>query len=563
MSYILDMVHNNPGEAPYVTKYNNPSFLKKEGFNGAVTHWHINCAINYDNYQKKLINNPDEREWIENKASWIEQKLAEFTEAGIAVYPFTDFLVFPQSIWKKYGNEISGTGKVAGTGGLDERARKPNLRNKRTQELLKAQIDGIFTRFPQLGGITLRFGETYLHDTPYHMGGSPIGSGEDAIKDHVLLLNILREEVCVKRGKKLFYRTWDFGYNFHNNPDFYLAVTNQIEPHPNLIFSIKYQQNDYHRMTPFNPTLGIGRHQQIVESQSRMEAYGKGAHPYYTAKGVIEGWPETKYEIEFGTHRFTGRLTSPSTPRGVKDVLASGLIQGVMTWSNGGGWQGPYINHEIWTDLNTIVMANWAKNPEKSEEALFYEFADSIGFQGRNLDLFRQLALLTIEGVRKGHCCSFAANDIWWTRDNFFSAAANRNTITEVLQKNLEEKALAEKSESVAIWLQIESLSKEMDYPNPELEEAIQVSCTYGRIKYQLIRDMWILMIQKGKIENGEEVDKQLIKQTIESYDRLWEAWKQLKASSKYCATLYTDKAFYNQTEGSIGELVDYLRHYN
>lgn len=563
MSYILDMVHNNPGEAPYVTKYNNPSFLKKEGFNGAVTHWHINCAINYDNYQKKLINNPDEREWIENKASWIEQKLAEFTEAGIAVYPFTDFLVFPQSIWKKYGNEISGTGKVAGTGGLDERARKPNLRNKRTQELLKAQIDGIFTRFPQLGGITLRFGETYLHDTPYHMGGNPIGSGEDAIKDHVLLLNILREEVCVKRGKKLFYRTWDFGYNFHNNPDFYLAVTNQIEPHPNLIFSIKYQQNDYHRMTPFNPTLGIGRHQQIVESQSRMEAYGKGAHPYYTAKGVIEGWPETKYEIEFGTHRFTGRLTPPSTPRGVKDVLASGLIQGVMTWSNGGGWQGPYINHEIWTDLNTSVMANWAKNPEKSEETLFYEFADSIGFQGRNLDLFRQLALLTIEGVRKGHCCSFAANDIWWTRDNFFSAAANRNTITEVLQKNLEEKALAEKSESVAIWLQIESLSKEMDYPNPELEEAIQVSCTYGRIKYQLIRDMWILMIQKGKIENGEDVDKQLIKQTIESYDQLWEAWKQLKSSSKYCATLYTDKAFYNQTEGSIGELVDYLRHYN
>lgn len=28
-------------------------------------------------------------------------------------------------------------------------------------------------------------------------------------------------------------------------------------------------------MTPFNPTLGIGKHQQIVESQSRMEAMEK------------------------------------------------------------------------------------------------------------------------------------------------------------------------------------------------------------------------------------------------------------------------------------------------
>lgn len=184
---------------------------------------------------------------------------------------------------------------------------------KRTQELLIAQIDGIFKRFPSLDGLTLRFGETYLHDTPFHLGGSPVRNGEIGIEDHILLLNILREEICVKRDKKLFYRTWDFGYNFHTNPQYYLTVTNQIEPHPNLIFSIKYQQDDYHRMTPFNPTLGIGKHQQIVESQSRMEAYGKGAHPYYTAKGVIEGWPETKYEILFGEHRFTGKKNFTET----------------------------------------------------------------------------------------------------------------------------------------------------------------------------------------------------------------------------------------------------------
>lgn len=147
-------------------------------------------------------------------------------------FPFTDFIVFPKSIWNKYASEIEN----------DTKKFKPDLNKKRTKDLLVAQIDGIFNRFPELDGLTLRFGETYLHDTPFHVGNSPIREGSAGIKDHIILLKILREEICVKRNKKLFYRTWDFGYNFHNNPDYYLAVTDQVDPHPNLIFSIKYQQ---------------------------------------------------------------------------------------------------------------------------------------------------------------------------------------------------------------------------------------------------------------------------------------------------------------------------------
>jgi hypothetical protein len=73
-----------------------------------------------------------------------------------------------------------------------------------------------------------------------------------------------------------------------------------------------------------------------------------------------------------------------------------------MTWSNGGGWQGPYIKHEIWTDLNTNVVAGWAQHPDWSEEKLFYQFAQNLGFKGLSLDLFRRVTLLTVEGVRKG-----------------------------------------------------------------------------------------------------------------------------------------------------------------
>jgi len=405
LDYIMDMVYNNPGEKPLTTKYNNPKYVKSQNFDAMVTHWYINCAITYDNIKEKLVTlDPEERKWIEKQAEYISTKIDSCEKYNIDVYPFTDFIVFPKSIWKKYGKEIKSDGTLHNIGGDASQSVKPNIQSETMQKLVRAQIDGIFEAFPKLDGLTLRFGETYLHDTPFHSGGSPIRKGEQGIEDHITLINILREEICVKRNKKLFYRTWDFGYNFHQNPEFYLKVTNAIEPHENLIFSIKYQQGDFHRMTPFNPCIGIGKHKQIVESQSRMEAYGKGAHPYYTGSGVINGWPETKYEII--NNHFTGKINPKNNPRGLKDILKNDLLAGVMTWSNGGGWKGPYIKHEIWTDLNTYVVSQWAKNISKSEEEIFYEFASKLGLSGYQADLFRKLNMLTVEGVRKGHCNS-------------------------------------------------------------------------------------------------------------------------------------------------------------
>ena len=126
-----------------------------------------------------------------------------------------------------------------------------SILQSRTQAVLRAQVNEIFNRFPDLDGLTTRFGETYLHEFPEYAGGSPA----ETPADHIALINLLREEICVKRNKKLFYRTWDFGH-FHTNPKFYLEVTDAIEPHPNLLFSIKHVQADYLRLYPFNPCLG-------------------------------------------------------------------------------------------------------------------------------------------------------------------------------------------------------------------------------------------------------------------------------------------------------------------
>lgn len=116
---------------------------------------------------------------------------------------------------------------------------------------------------------------------------------------------------------------------------------------------------------------------------------------------------------------------------------------------------------------------------------------------------------------------------------------------------------LAEKAEASAIWLQIEALSKQLSCNDIHLQEAIRVSCTYGRIKYQLIEQMWKIMIAEGCYQQNIAINNQEIKKVITKYDHLWTEWKSLKQSSPWCATLYTDMAFRNQRKGSIGELVN------
>ena len=56
-------------------------------------------------------------------------------------------------------------------------------------------LEELFEIFPHLDGLVIRTGETYLNDVPYHTGNGPI---TNRISSHVKLINLLRDEVCVK-----------------------------------------------------------------------------------------------------------------------------------------------------------------------------------------------------------------------------------------------------------------------------------------------------------------------------------------------------------------------------
>ncbi|HEY3761195.1 MAG TPA: hypothetical protein VGN23_05560 [Verrucomicrobiae bacterium] len=538
--FVMDMVHNNPGEPLQTTAFRDPRRLSELGYNGQVIMAEADSCESFDAIAPGVLpKGSDARRWIDSHARTLESLASQAHAAGIKAYAWMQFIVLPKALVTRFKNEI-----------CDDQGRI-DVERPMTQKILRAQIEELFDRCPSLDGLVVRTGEVYLFDSPYHtssgkeneskmQGATAILHGPDS---HIALLKILRDEACVKRDKMIFYRTWDFGNNFHINPEYYLKVTDAIEPHPNLIFSIKPQAGDFLRMTPFNPTLGIGKHRQIVEVECQREAYGKGAHPYYIGDGVINGWEE------YAT------LMKPGQPKSLRDLVNNKNFAGVWTWSRGGGWEGPYITNELWCTLNAYVIAKYVENPSRTEEEIFNDFASQqLGLKGKDIERFRELNLLSAAAVLRGQCSLKGPVDLWWARDDFIAAP----DLSFFITNNLVADALAEKTESVNMWQKIESLAQQIDFPNPQTKEFVVTSSAYGRIKYSIFEQAWIILLYGNMGDKSGHYDINKISTAIAEYDRLWKEWRALQATHQSCATLYKDVAF--QNEPGIGEAVNRYR---
>lgn len=538
--FALDMVYDNPGEPPQPSAFRDPKFLAGWGYNGQVIADGADSCQTFDAIASGIfVSDPEAKKWIEEHARLLEARAQATRAAGLKAYAWFQFIVLPKALVEKYRDRIC------------DRQGHIDLERRLTQKILRAQVNELFDRCPSLDGLVVRTGEIYLHDSPFHTatGRESEGKTQGATailrgpRSHTTLLKLLREEVCVKRDKQLVYRTWDFGNNFHINPDYYLKVTDAIAPHPNLVFSIKHQADDFLRIRPFNPTLGIGKHRQIVEVQGQREAYGKGAHPYYVGDGVINGWEEDKLTMK------------PGRPHGLRDLTTNQNFAGVWTWSRGGGWEGPYITNELWCALNAHVAAKFAQNPARSEPELFNEFAtQQLGLAGDDLARFRELNLLSASAILRGQCSLLGPVDLWWARDNFMGVPDLRYFVTNQLVTA----ALAEKAEAVAQWKRIESLARQIKFRDASTQEFVETSCTYGRIKYAIFEQAWTVILLGKQGELSSRFESARITQATAAYDQLWAEWRQLRANHPSCATLYKDVAFHDQP--GMGALVDSYR---
>ncbi|MFI3258945.1 MAG: hypothetical protein R3Y16_02485 [Rikenellaceae bacterium] len=538
LEFIFDGVHDTPMEGATITKYNDPAFLIESGYNGMTPHWHVQCGLTYDSFEKGIIpEGSAEREWILNKQKEVRQLLKEAKDKGIKVYPFIDICVLPTIIIEKYQDEIvrsdhSGVGVLHGK-------MAPDINKPLTQKLIRAQISEIFETYPELDGLVTRVGETYLFDTPYHSGGSPVGvSGEQGRVDgHIELLKMFRDEICVNRDKMLFYRTWDFMF-LHTRKDIFERVTSQIEPHKNLCFSIKYSEGDFHRLTRFNPTIGVGDHGYIIEFQCQPEYYGKGAHPVNVFSGMLNGFTEYEQNMK-GEHPY----------RSVSDLKKDPKFRGLWSWSRGGGWRGPFLENELWCDVNAQAMTTWARDTTLTESEVLHRSLARMGVKSGSVEPFIEMIHKADDGVVKGQCSLIDVGEYYfktnWARDQYVGGEGDLSQFMNyIVDNNKGEQMLAEKDEAVEIWREIEALSRQIEMNSAEDEEFVRISASYGRIKYELFREIFRIYYY-AKLEQKRGVkESEKMRAAIANYDALWSDWQTLVDSSPQSATIYEPNAF-------------------
>jgi len=513
LPWILDMVQSNPGEAVTLSSFNDARKLAGYGYNGQVVNeWTPpDTAITFDSLDPRIFPlESDERVWVLTNAGRIDARIRQIHEAGLKALYFDDIITLPKNLVSIYHDQI-----------VDSQGRI-NLDFPMTQQILRVMLNEVFDRFPDLDGLVVRTGESYLFNVPYFTGNDPITRGAAS---HLILLNILRDEVCVKRGKLVFYRTWSFD-GFATDPSYYLSVTDNIEPHPNLIFSVKHTAGDFWRTIPFNPTIGIGRHPQIVEIECQREYEAKGATPDYVLGGVIDGFEE-----------FRG---SPP-PIGLADVADNPIFQGIWTWSRGGGWRGPYIPDELWCDLNAYVASHWAQDVHRSEADVFGDYTRQLGLSGSDSKRFRQLALASATGVLHGHYSTlFQMSSLTWTRDQFLGGSDKElaGDFKTVYEKGLTDAVIQEKAGAVVTWQQVAGLAGQISLRDPAAQEYMRTSSQYGLLLYTVIYHGWAVMLKGYEGDQTGTYDTAAIREHLAGYDRAWEAYQAL-ARQPYCPTLY------------------------
>lgn len=528
--YCFDMIHDNPGEAPFDTAFRDPGYLKTLGFNGQAFK-HINTVATFESVAPGVFPaTAEESRWLDEFRACRRREIAAAKATGLQVYYHIDLFVLPQRIADHFADAIR-----------DPQTGRISMDAPMTLDLHRAMFEEIFRAYPEVDGFVVRVGETYLYDTPYHVGNGavhyhPDNPVEEKIRHFVKLLRFLREEICVRHGRLLFHRTWDVWPNrFHANADFYLRVTNQVEPHPNLLFSIKHTVLDFHRRVEFNPCLTLGQHRQVVEVQCQREYEGKGAYPNYSTHGVIEGFPEQQER------------------KGLKDIVQHPLFAGVYTWSRGGGWYGPYVTgaNELWCDLNTYVIAQWQLAPGRSEQSVFMEYAcERLDMGPADAAIFRRIALSSLDAVLKGKCC--AAYDgrkldepsnptNQWMRDDRLHGMDRLEPVLDYLiERDALEDALAEKWESVRIWERMradsDALSADLD---AALREQIVGSVEYGLRLFRAIAWGWTALGLVRARDTGREAATERIEEAKHSFGEAWAAYSALPEEHPSCASLY------------------------
>lgn len=282
---------------------------------------------------------------IEENRRLMRERLRRAGQLGLAACLYTDEIKLPTALLRHLGARVT----------RDDDPRRVDLEKEEFWNLYRAKYREVLTDFPEVAYIMVRTGENYSFLTDGYTGqliagGGPRGANAEAyFRNMRRLIEETRKVVVDEFGKKLIWRTWSLGnHGFHSSPEVYDRVLAGVKNRQGLIFSVKFTQTDFWRYNDFNPNIGRGDVEQIVEFQCAREYEGKGAYPVYVGEEHAAA---------------------------MRRARASKNVRGVWLWDFGGGWGGPYIKSDRWVRLNIYATARLAEDPGLSPRALAREWA--------------------------------------------------------------------------------------------------------------------------------------------------------------------------------------------
>jgi hypothetical protein len=283
---------------------------------------------------------------IEERRRALRADLTRARSLKLKLLLSTDEILLPTAVMEYLRGKIT----------RDDDPKRVDLDKEEFWELYRSKYREVLRDFPEVAYVMVRTGENYSYLLDGYSGQLIAERSTSKVRSDTYIRNMqrlireTRRVVVDEFGRTLIWRTWDLGnHGFHASPEVYDRVLAGIEDRKGLIFSIKFTATDYWRYNDFNPNIGRGGVDQIVEFQCAREYEGKGAFPDYTG---------------------------PEHAEAMQRLAAVSAVKGVWIWNFGGGWGGPHLKNDRWVRLNIETTARLAKDPRLPPRKLAGQWAE-------------------------------------------------------------------------------------------------------------------------------------------------------------------------------------------
>ena len=130
----IDMVHDNPGEGTFETRYRDPETLASLGYNGQVAK-DIISSVSFDTLGLDLFPaDSNERQWFDKQNEKYSRQIIAALKAGVDMYYHIDLFVFPEKLVQYFADDMLVDDLVS-------------IDKERTRQLCRIMIQELFDQY--------------------------------------------------------------------------------------------------------------------------------------------------------------------------------------------------------------------------------------------------------------------------------------------------------------------------------------------------------------------------------------------------------------------------------